>query len=173
MTRTFCLLITWGAVAQIGLFSIAGVYYLADQDAFAQFTRSTLQLAIQWETVTSNQLYGLWLLTALDLSVGMIALYFLYRAFKSFAQGEFFSAQNSKSLKRFAIFLFAQACLQPLHGALASVLLSLNHPAGQKLLSLSIGSNEVRIIAIAMILWVISELLIKGRELANENQAFV
>lgn len=173
MTRTLCLLITWGALAQLCLFPTLMVYFLVDQQAFMELARSTLALAIHWNTVTSTQLYALWAITAVYLSIGTIGTYFLFRAFKNFSNGEYFTAPNSTSLKRFAILLLAQACLQPIHGAAASVLLSLNHPAGEKLLSVSLGTNELRNIAVAVILWVIGELLVKARALADENQAFV
>jgi heme A synthase len=152
---------------------VAALYFAIDIDAFASVARGSLPLPIQWQTVASGQLYGLWALTAAYLSIGVIALYYLFRAFRQFADGAWFTADNSRSLKRFAILLFAQACLQPIYGGAASVILSLNHPAGQKVLSLSIGSNELRTIAIAMILWVVSEILLKGRALEDENKAFV
>jgi len=49
----------------------------------------------------------------------------------------------------------------------------MNHPAGQKMLSVSFGSDEVKVIALAMILWVMSDLLVKGCKLENENKLFI
>jgi hypothetical protein len=69
--------------------------------------------------------------------------------------------------------LFAQALAKPLHFSISSVLLSLNHPAGQKMLSASFGSNEVKVIALAMMLWVISDLLVQGSKLESENKQFI
>jgi hypothetical protein len=56
---------------------------------------------------------------------------------------------------------------------LSSILLSLNQPAGQKLLSISLGSGEVKVIALAMILWVMSDLLVKGGRIERENKQFI
>jgi hypothetical protein len=69
--------------------------------------------------------------------------------------------------------LFAQALAKPLCFSIYSVLLSINHPAGQKILSVSFGSDEVKVIALAMILWVMSDLLFKGSKLESENKQFI
>jgi actin-like ATPase involved in cell morphogenesis len=49
----------------------------------------------------------------------------------------------------------------------------MNHPAGQKILSISFGSDEIKVIALAMILWVMSDLLVIGNKLDSENKQFV
>ena len=54
-----------------------------------------------------------------------------------------------------------------------SVVLSLNHPAGERMLTISLGSNEFKAIGVALVLWVMSELLIEGCRLQTENQQFV
>jgi len=53
------------------------------------------------------------------------------------------------------------------------VLLSLNHPAGEKVLSIIFGSGEIVTVALAMILWVVSDLLVEGSRLQSENQQFI
>jgi hypothetical protein len=152
---------------------VAAVYLFVDIDAFAALGVRQLRLPIQWETVTPGQWRGLWLLTALHLGVGLSGLYFLRRAFVNFSRGEFFNQSNSRDLRLFSILLFVQAFTKPLHTALSSVLLSWNHPPGQKVLSVSFGSGEVQMIVLAMILWVICDLLVRGGELEHENRQFV
>lgn len=173
MTRRFSLLIAWGCLAIIILAFVAALFFLINIDAFAALARNSLGLPIQWQSVTTVQWYGFWCLTVLYLSVGLGGLYFLRRAFTNFARGELFNQDNSQDLRLFAIFLFAQALAKPLHLALSSVLLSWNHPAGQKMMSISLGSDEVKVIALAMILWVMGDLLIKANTLETENQQFV
>lgn len=173
MTRLFSLLITWGCVATFCLVVVAAIYFLIDIAAFAALATQVLELPIQWQSVTTAQWYGLWLLTVLYLAVGLWGIYFLWRAFANFAKGELFNEHNSRNLRLFSIFLLAQAIAKPLHLALSSVLLSWNHPAGQKMLSISVGSAEVKVIALAMILWVMSDLLVKASTLDNENKQFI
>ena len=173
MTRHLSLLVFWGCTAILALVPVAALFYLVKLDAFVGFTRLTIGLPIQWETVTAGQVYTLWVVTMLYVSIGLVGLYFLRRAFANFAQGEMFNLANSRDLRLFSILLLAQAIATPIQTGLASVLLSLNHPAGQKMLSISLGSNEFKAVGIALVLWVMSELLIEGCKLQNENRQFV
>lgn len=173
MTRHFSLLIAWGCLAVIVMVPMVALYFLVDIGAFASLAKRTLALPIQWQSVTLGQWYGLWVLTAFYVSLGLSGLYFLRRAFAHFSSGELFTQHNSRDLRLFSILLFAQAVAKPLHFALSSLLLSLNHPAGQKMLSISLGGGEVKVIALAMILWVMSDLLVKAGSLESENKQFV
>ncbi len=173
MHRIFCLLVTWSCLLTLVIVPVAAVYLFVDIDTFAALARNNLRLSIQWGTVTTAQWWGLWFITALHLGVGVWGLFFLRRAFVNFSRGEFFNQSNSRDLRRFSVLLFIQAFTRPLHTALASVLLSWNHPPGQKMLALSFGSGEVQTIILAVILWVICDLLVRGGELEQENQQFV
>ena len=173
MTRQFSLLIAWGCLAVFILVPVAALIFLNDIDMFASLAMRFLDLPIQWQSVETAQWYGLWVLVMLYLSIGLGGLFFLRRAFANFARGELFNQSNSRDLRLFSIFLFAQALAKPLIFAFSSVLLSLNHPAGQKMLSISFGSDEVKVIALAMILWVMSDLLVKGSKLEHENRQFI
>lgn len=173
MTQHFSLLIARGCLAILVLVPVSALFFLIKIDAFAVMAKSSLNLPIQWQTVSMLQWYSLWLLTLFYLAIGLSGLYFLRRAFKNFAKGELFNQENSRNLRLFSIFLFAQALAKPLHFALSSILLSMHHPAGQKLLSISLGSSEIKVIALAMILWVMSDLLVKGSKLENENKQFI
>jgi hypothetical protein len=53
------------------------------------------------------------------------------------------------------------------------MLLSWNHPPGEKMLSVSLGSGEIEVLSLAMILWVMSELLVKASKLEKENRQFI
>lgn len=173
MTRHFSLLVSWGCMAVLVLAPAAALYFIINIDAFAALAQRTLDIPIQWHSVTYTQWFSFWLLTSLYLAVGLGGVYFLRRAFANFASGELFNQANSRDLRLFSIFLFAQALAKPLHFALSSVLLSLNHPAGQKVLSVSLGSGEVKVVFLAMILWVMSDLLVKGCRIESENKQFI
>ena len=173
MTHRFSLIISSTCTALLLLVPIAALYYLINIGSFAELISSSTGLPIQWSTVSTNQWYGVWMLAALYISIGLVGVYFLRRAFANFAKGEFFNLANSRDLRRFSILLLLQTLLAPLHFALSSVLLSLNHPAGEKMLSLAFGSNEIRAIGVALVLWVMSNLLVEGSRLQTENRQFV
>ncbi|MEM9397348.1 MAG: DUF2975 domain-containing protein [Pseudomonadota bacterium] len=173
MTQLFARLVSFGCwlafILSVGLL----LFFAVEIDSFAELAKGTLGLAVDWNSVVSAQWYGLWMLSAVYLSIGLFGLFFLQRAFTKFAKGEFFNKSNSRDLRLFAILLFVQALAKPVHYSLASVLLSLNHPPGQRQLAISLGSFELKVFVLAMILWVISDMLIRARELEQENQQFV
>lgn len=173
MTRRLSLLISWSCTALLILVPFAALFFLFDLGSFRHLVRNSFGLAIQWRTVSDAQWYGMWVLMAFYVSIGLAGLYFLRRAFANFANGELFNMDNSRDLRRFSILLLVQAIVTPLHFAASSVLLSLNHPAGQKMLSISFGSNEMRAIGVALVLWVMSNLLVEGCKLQTENRQFV
>lgn len=173
MTRTFSRIIATGCLALLLFVPAAALYLLADIDTFAALAARQLPLPMQWHTVTNAQWYGLWFLTALYVGLGLAGIVFLRRAFESFANGELFTLENSRHLRLFSVFVFAQALAKPLHFALSSVLLSWHHPAGERMLSIQLGSGELQLIALAMILWVMSDLLVTARTLEDENRQFI
>ncbi len=173
MTRLFSQIIAFSSMTILITSPIVALYFLINIDQFAEIARSNITLPIQWQTVSDMQWYSLWFLTALYIAIGLAGLYFLRRAFFNFAKGQLFNYSNSRDLRLFSILLFIQALAKIIHLTISSVLLSINHPAGQKILSVYFGSNELKIIALAMILWVMSDLLVRGSKLENENKQFV
>ncbi len=173
MTQQFSRLIALGCMAILIAVPFITLYFLINIDLFASMARNNLGLPIQWQTVSDIQWYSLWLLTVFYVATGLAGLYFLRRAFSNFAKGQLFNLSNSRDLRLFSILLFAQALAKPLHFSISSMLLSMNHPAGHKILSVSFGSDEVKLIALAMILWVMSALLVRGSKLESENRQFI
>lgn len=173
MTSRLSLVIAWACTALLLLVPLLALYLLTDLASLAEVVRNSMGLPIRWQTVADGQWYAFWVLTVGYLSIGLVGIYFLRRAFVNFARGEFFNIDNSRDLRRFSILLLVQAVVTPVHFMISSVLLSLHHPAGQKVLSVSFGSNELRSIGVALVLWVISNLLVEGCRLQTENQQFI
>lgn len=173
MTRQFSLLIALGCMVILCVVPLAALYFVINIEQFANVAMISFHLPIQWQTVSNAQWYSLWLLTLLYLIIGLAGLYFLRRAFSNFAKGALFNYRNSRDIRLFSMLLFAQALAKPLHFSLASMLLSMNHPAGQQMLSISLGSDEIKVVGLAMILWVMSDLLVRGSMLETENKQFI
>ena len=173
MSKKFSYLISWGCIVTIVLMSIGLFSLLIDIAWFEEVARTNLNLPIYWETVEQWQLYLLWMVTALYLAIGLFGLYFLHLAFKKISAGELFNLTNSSNIRRFSILLFIQSAAKPVHYSLASIILSLNHPEGEKTLAVAFGNQELTMLAVAMILWVVSDLLVAGSKLQSENRQFV
>ncbi|MEM6302363.1 MAG: hypothetical protein AAF749_11540 [Pseudomonadota bacterium] len=169
LARIVSLLCTvWLIVAPVG-----ALYLLLDHAAFTTMVRAEQQLPVQWHTVGTSQLYVVWLLAVIDVGLGTLGILFLRRAFQSFARGEWFDESNSRDLRRYAALLVAQALARPIVGALTSVVLSLNHPPGERMLSLTFGSNELWYLLAGFVTWVLADLLVRGASADRENRQFV
>ncbi len=173
MVKLFSQLIAWGSAFAMICVPVYGVYLVLDISRFSALLYEANRLPIQWQTVESWQLYLLWFVAALVWALAIAALYYLNRAFTAFAKGEFFNLANSRAIRFFAVLVFAQAIAKPIQLAIASVVLSINHPEGQRMLSLSVGSDTLQTIGLSMILWIVGELLVAAHQLENENQQFV
>jgi len=132
-----------------------------------------INLPILWESVTDWQWRTLWVVTLVHLGIGWVAIFYLHRAFTHFASGELINLESSRNIRRFSVLLFVQAIAKPLLFTLSSVLLSANHPAGQKMLSVSLGSNEIWWAALALVFWVISSLMFEANRIQTENEQFI
>jgi len=173
MSKKFSHLISWGSLATILLMTTVLLTLLIKIDWFTQLVQTNLRLPIQWATVKQWQWFLLWGSTATFLSIGLFGLYFLHCAFKKISSGELFNLVNSLNIRRFAILLFVQTAAKPIYFSLTSIILSFNHPTGQKMLSVSFGSQEITMLALAMIFWVVSDVLVAGCKLQAENRQFI
>ena len=173
MSRRFSLFVSWGCLAIILFTTAAMIWFLFNIDGFANLAKSNVVLLIVWSTVEQWQWYVLWVISLLNILIGLVGLYYLHRAFAKFAQGELFNLMNSTNIRRFSVLLFVQVLAKPLYHSLSSVVLSWNHGPGEKILSVSFGSQEIVTLGLAMVLWVISDLLISGSKLQTENKQFI
>lgn len=132
-----------------------------------------LPIDIQWETVQAWQLEGAWYLALLGIGVACACLYTLRPVLRQFSQGLFFNLKNSLALRRLSRLLLLQAVLNPVFTSLAGVLLSWNHPSGQRMLAVSFSSQSFQLILMSGLMLMISELLVEGCALVEENQQFI
>lgn len=173
MTKHLSLLVYWGCLATLTLVPLGAVYLLFDLSLFAELIQRNLSMPIIWSSVASWQWVFTWCISVCYLSLGLLGVFFLRRPFSRFARGELFTLENTLDLRRFAKCLLAQTLLTPAFYAVMSITLSWHHPAGQKVLSIALGSNEIRSIALALIIWIVSDILVAGERLNSENQQFI
>ncbi|WP_096697742.1 DUF2975 domain-containing protein [Polaromonas sp. AER18D-145] len=95
------------------------------------------------------------------------------RCFSGFSQSEYFSLRNVRYLRGFAAGVFASVVAGFFGSMLISVVLTLGAPAGQRALSIGLGSNELMTLLFAGMVWQISAVMAKAVALAEENAQFV
>jgi hypothetical protein len=173
MKNISSILVVWACTLALVASLAIALYLLFDVEAFRELAMANINIAIQWETVSDVQIYVLWALAVLSFLPIAFGLYYLRRAFVLFANGEYFTIKNSRDLRRFSVCLIVQAVVSPFYYMFSSVLLSLNHPANEKVLAIQVGSNELKTIVLGIIFLVVSDLLVQATSLENENRQFV
>lgn len=87
------------------------------------------------------------------------ALYYCIRLMKRFESGDIFSSTTTALLKKITGFLFWWAVYAPLQRTLEVLLETINNPVGQRVLSLSISSNDIFVIMICLFLHIITAIM--------------
>ncbi len=132
-----------------------------------------LPFDVQWQTVQAWQWQSVWALSWGGVLLVCACLYTLKPVLKQFGNRQFFNGDNSLALRRLSRLLCLQALVHPLLVSGASLLLSWNHPPGQRLLSVSFSSQTFQLMLMSGLMLMVSELLVEGCGLAEENQQFV
>ena len=149
------------------------LFFLINQELYMQLAQQNIELDIQWETVTSTQGYIFWGMNVLPNLVIVWGLLNLRRLFNAFARLDFFTDMNIRYLKHFSFSLLASALLKIIVNIVSSVVLSINHPPTEKILSIQFNSHELNTFMIGLIFWLVAKILTEARALATENQQFI
>jgi hypothetical protein len=172
MKQKICKLLAFGCWAACLIGPLLALYLLWDLPLLMKLLKDSPEVRqIQWGTVVYWQKLAVWGVMSFNLAITLLALYFLRPVLLQFAQGAFFNYANSLNLRRFSWVLVFQGILHPL--GFITLLLSWNHPAGQRLVSLSFSGEEIRFLALGFLFLLVSDLLVKGAELELENGQFI
>lgn len=110
------------------------------------------------------------LLPVLPLSWGLLRL---ATALEAFRQGRPFGLAAAAGMRDFAIGVFACTVLKVISGALLSVVLSWNAPAGQKQLAISVSSDMLLMLLVGAVLTLVGWALAEAAAIAEENAQFI
>jgi hypothetical protein len=93
--------------------------------------------------------------------------------FQNFAEGRAFSSDAARHLHRFGIAVLAQAALGPLSATALALALSLANPPGQRLVVLSVSSNDYFALVVGGVLMAMGAVMREAARLAEENAGFI
>lgn len=105
--------------------------------------------------------------------VAMIGAYHLVRLFRLYEQGDIFKLRNVrcyKKLSRLLIWWFAAGILCQ---SLLSVVLTLHHPPGQRMVTVGLASSDLTALLLGLILMVIAWVMEEGRKLQEDQDLTV
>ena len=116
---------------------------------------------------------GMVLLSALLIAPTYWGLISLRRFLKACCAEDYLGTQNSRLLKRFALGLMGSALLSPICGAALSVVLTMHNPPGQKMLAISIGSNQFILAGVGALIFLLANLLKRASLIAEEHAQII
>jgi len=171
-TRTICQVLYYLSILSLYLvpFLLAGVWFYADQ--LVAGNGLIPDSVIQHPLPVSTKCFMV-LLMAVMISPAYWGLFSLHRFLAACCAEDYLTIQNSRYLKRFAFGLVGTAFLSPITGAILSVILTLHRPAGQKMLAINISSNQIIMVAIGGLLFVLANLIQRASLIAEENAQIV
>ena len=102
-----------------------------------------------------------------------IGLWALYRCFRLFSAGEYFSVRTVRCLRRFSGWTFCHMALAVVFQPLIMLVLTIGFPDGQHQAMFSFGPHQFYPLLIAGTVWVISGAMAEAGRLADENAQFV
>lgn len=151
--------VAWGALSLS-----PAQWQLATEIQFAQLIVASVDdWQWQWSRAISRLPAALFVLSLLP----------LIRFFRRVEQGEVFSMQTITCLRHFSRWLLISAGCSLLMTPLLSLLLSWQHPPGQRFLSIDVGVQVLNGLGLALLMWLIARILYEGLLIARENQEFV
>lgn len=110
------------------------------------------------------------LIPALIATWGLLSL---ARLFRAFAQGEIFSLPALRALSSVTMALFWNVVATFLIQAPLTYLISMHNPPGHRFMSVGFGSDDVEMLFLAGVTFVIARVMAEARRVAEENAGFV
>ena len=135
-------------------------------------TSEMLPYFVTYPLPASARLMG-FMVVMIPTGVAMAGAYYLMRLFKLYERGEIFKLSNVrcyKKLSRVLIWWFAAGVLCR---SLLSVVLTLHHPPGHRMITFGLSSADLTILLLGMILAVIAWVMEEGRRLQEDQDLTV
>jgi Protein of unknown function (DUF2975) len=105
--------------------------------------------------------------------VMMFGLWNLRQLFAGFGAGRIFTIENTRALRVFAWSAMAVVVVQFFTDALLALVLTLNNPPDQRVLALSLSTDQIIAVFITFVFVVIARVLEEGRKLADDNASIL
>jgi len=111
--------------------------------------------------------------SALPIFLGFYGVWRISRLFRSFRQGAYFTAANAGHLFIFAVMMVLSMVLRPIANMLMEYVLSLGNPDGSVGLSITLNMGVFQTVFVSCTFMAFSWIMLEGKRLAAENEAFV
>lgn len=171
-TSVVCRILYYGCVLSIWLLPVFLIWVWFCADLIAARNGVIPLKAIPFPLPASTRV-GMVLVSALVTAPTYWGLFALRRFLKACCAEDYLGSQNSRLLKRFALGLMGTAILSPVCGAVLSVLLTMHNPPGQRMLAISLGSNQIVLGSVGGLIFLLASLLKRASLIAEEHAQIV
>ena len=84
-------------------------------------------------------------------------------------KSDYFNPINPTLLRKFACMLLWSTLARPLIGALASIVITINNPPGQRTVTFSLGTDEISGVFVALLIMLLSLLMAESKSSVDER----
>ncbi len=152
-------------VAQVAYWATVSSAELAVQDSLPSFAiQQPLQVWQRWAAGATM---------SLPLALMLAGVWQARSCFAHFANGLVFTAHVVRYLRNAAGFMALASGAAILCGAATSVILTWTNAPGTRQLSFAVSSSHIFTLFFAALIWMMADVIAKGRALAEENESFV
>lgn len=129
-------------------------------------------LSIRMPLSAQTRVLG-FLVMMIPTGIHMLAFFLLFRLFGLYARGEIFTEHAVGYIRKAGYTLLAVQAINPLHGALISLVLTMQNPAGMRAVSVGINSTDISGMIIAFLVVLVSWIMDEGRKLKEEESLVI
>lgn len=124
------------------------------------------------EITSQTKMLG-FLVSLIPNGIFMFACFLLAKLFSLYEKGQIFLARNIRCIRNLGILLLIKPALLMVHEALLTLVLTMNNPIGERLISLSAGTEKIEDIALALLILLISWVMDEGRKLKEQEDYII
>jgi hypothetical protein len=124
------------------------------------------------EIVGSNRIFG-FLVQTIPLAIALVVLFWLYRLFAGYRRGEVFTLDSIGRFRGMARMLLLFTIVNPLAGAVVSIIVTAGQPRSQQILVIGFGVPEIAALLTGGALAAIGWVMVEAKRLAEDSSQFV
>lgn len=109
----------------------------------------------------------------IPMGIIIVALCYAYKLFDLFAKLQIFTATAIQLLRKIALAILVSLIVHPFYTALISVLLTIKNAPGQRIISISVGIDQLILIGVTCLLYLIFWIMDEGRKLHEEVEGTI
>jgi hypothetical protein len=130
-------------------------------------------LPLQMEYIGPVNLILGFLVSCLPMGIMMYGVWRLRLLFGLYRTGALFTPAIACHIQVFAAMLMLKVVTSPIVDIFLSLFLTMNNPAGERSISISLGSDDLSVLFLSGVMFAVAWIMREGQRLAEENAEFI